>query len=84
MIIDIIGGSISGLSTAITIKNINPEIEVNIYEKHKKILSGTAFYCYLRRKGYPKDPPLQVLCDDCNKEKQIQNKERNKQSFWIG
>ena len=45
-------------------------------EKHNKIHTGSAFYCYLRRENYPQDPPLQVLCKECNKKKQIQNKER--------
>jgi flavin-dependent dehydrogenase len=35
--VDIIGGSIAGLATAITIKKLNKKIDVNIYEKHKKI-----------------------------------------------
>jgi flavin-dependent dehydrogenase len=35
--IDIIGGSISGLSTAISIKEQNKSIDVIVHEKHKKI-----------------------------------------------
>jgi len=35
--IDIVGGSFAGLSTAISIKEINKSINVTIHEKHKKI-----------------------------------------------
>ncbi|MCJ7570715.1 MAG: NAD(P)/FAD-dependent oxidoreductase [Candidatus Thermoplasmatota archaeon] len=35
--VDIIGGSLSGLSTAISIKEHNRSINVVVYEKHKKI-----------------------------------------------
>lgn len=35
--VDIIGGSLSGLSTAISLKKYDKNIEVNVYEKHKKI-----------------------------------------------
>jgi len=35
--IDIIGGSLSGLSTAISLKKLNSNINVTVYEKHKKI-----------------------------------------------
>lgn len=28
--------------------------------------SGMAFYSYLRARGFPKDPKLQVLCYNCN------------------
>ena len=35
--VDIIGGSLSGLSTAISIKENNKKIDVVVYEKHKKI-----------------------------------------------
>ncbi len=35
--VDIIGGGISGLAAAIAIKKLNKKIDVNIYEKHKKI-----------------------------------------------
>lgn len=35
--IDIVGGSLSGLSTAITIKEHDKKIKVDIHEKHKKI-----------------------------------------------
>lgn len=28
--------------------------------------SGTAFYKALERRGYPNDPPLRVLCHNCN------------------
>jgi flavin-dependent dehydrogenase len=37
MKIDIVGGGISGLSTAISIKKNNKKIFVNVYEKNKKI-----------------------------------------------
>ena len=35
--VDIIGGSLSGLSTAISIKEQNKSIDVIVHEKHKKI-----------------------------------------------
>ena len=31
-----------------------------------KSRNGTGFYYYLRRAGFPKNPPLQVLCWNCN------------------
>lgn len=37
MKVDIIGGGIAGLSTAISIKKNNPKIKVIVHEKHKKI-----------------------------------------------
>ena len=35
--VDIVGGGLAGLSTAISLRNINKNIEVTVYEKHKKI-----------------------------------------------
>lgn len=35
--VDIVGGSLSGLSTAISLKQINKSIDVTVYEKHKEI-----------------------------------------------
>jgi flavin-dependent dehydrogenase len=35
--VDIVGGSLGGLSTAITIKEKNKSIDVTVHEKHKKI-----------------------------------------------
>ncbi|MCK5258742.1 MAG: NAD(P)-binding protein, partial [Thermoplasmatales archaeon] len=35
--VDIVGGSISGLSTAISLKEHNESITVIVHEKHKKI-----------------------------------------------
>jgi flavin-dependent dehydrogenase len=37
MKIDIVGGSLSGLSTAITIKELDKSIDVTVHEKYKKI-----------------------------------------------
>lgn len=37
MQIDIVGGGLSGLSTAISLKNLHKTIEVNVFEKHEKI-----------------------------------------------
>lgn len=51
--------------------------DIGLYSaKHNKILSGEPFYHWLKKHGYPSDPPLQVLCKDCNKIKQIENNER--------
>lgn len=48
---------------------------IGLYNKKtKKIQSGHPFYIWLR-KGYPNDPPLQVLCRQHNKDKQKLNKE---------
>jgi len=35
--IDIVGGSLAGLSAAISLKELNKKIDVNVYEKHKEI-----------------------------------------------
>ncbi len=35
--VDIIGGSLSGLATAISLKQSNPDVEVIVHEKHSKI-----------------------------------------------
>jgi hypothetical protein len=49
---------------------------VGLYSaKHDKILSGTPFYLWLRRNDYPNNPPLQILCGNCNMKKQISNHE---------
>jgi len=37
MKIDVVGGSLAGLSTAISIKKLNSNIDVVVHEKHKKI-----------------------------------------------
>ena len=37
---------------------------------------GNGFYLWLKRNGYPNNPPLQVLCRKCNSNKQVINKER--------
>jgi flavin-dependent dehydrogenase len=37
MKVDIVGGSLSGLSAAITLKTLDPTIDVVVHEKHKKI-----------------------------------------------
>lgn len=33
---------------------------------HRPLLSGTNFYRSLRTAGYPKHPPMRVLCHNCN------------------
>lgn len=43
--------------------------------KSNKILGGHPFYVWLRKHGYPIDPPLQVLCLQHNQDKQKLNKE---------
>jgi hypothetical protein len=35
--------------------------------------AGSAFYHYLKMNGYPNDPPLQVLCANCNQGKRGNN-----------
>lgn len=42
------------------------------YRHRKSIakLGGGAFYDYLRRNNYPNDPPLQVMCFNCNQGRQ--------------
>jgi hypothetical protein len=42
-------------------------------KEHRKkigVRSGTGFYCYLKKHGYPNDPPLHILCKSCNSKKQ--------------
>ncbi len=44
--------------------------------KYDKIVSGVPFYRWLKRKDFPNNPPLQVLCIRHNQIKQIVNHER--------
>ncbi len=46
--------------------------------EHLRLLKkrGFNFYLYLRKNGFPNNPPLQVLCMNCNFRKRIQNEER--------
>lgn len=44
-------------------------------KKTKKIQSGHPFYIWLRKRKYPNNPPLQVLCRRHNQEKQRLKKE---------
>jgi len=42
--------------------------------EHRRTLGlkgGTAFYRYLKSNNYPNNPPLQVLCYNCNNAKRI-------------
>jgi GrpB-like predicted nucleotidyltransferase (UPF0157 family) len=41
------------------------------YNHRKVVGSGSAFYRWLKRNHYPQDPPLQVLCANCNQSKQV-------------
>ncbi|KKN08420.1 hypothetical protein LCGC14_1056890 [marine sediment metagenome] len=38
-----------------------------------KGITGVRFYRILRQQGYPTDPPLQVLCFNCNSGRAINN-----------
>ena len=39
---------------------------------HRKLAGkGSAFYQWLKRHGFPNDPPLQILCFNCNFAKRI-------------
>ncbi len=35
-------------------------------QKHGKGISATGFFYALKKAGFPQDPPLQVLCANCN------------------
>ena len=53
----------------LTIDHVN-----NDGKEHRKVMrtggSGSNFYYKLRKQGFPGDPPLQVLCWNCNMAKQ--------------
>jgi len=41
---------------------------------HRKIIAGgTSLYLYLRKNNFPQDPPLQILCWNCNEGKRFGN-----------
>lgn len=52
--------------------------DIQLEKKQKEPVSGVRLYDYLKKNNYPNNPPLQVLCQNCNMIKRVDNEEFRK------